>query len=121
MTRLDLDVRVNTINTILYEASNAATPDPKPANGRRKKLKVWNDDIAEAVRASKMAHEEWKAAGSRSLEADPTYIAMKVSRAHLRSTIRKHNYLQKQENVDAIMNADEADSKLFYKSACSEV
>ncbi len=112
---LDVEVMVKTLNTILYKASSAATATPKPRSSSKKKLNVWNEHIASAVRSSKLAHRDWKAAGSHHVDNDPTYIAKKAARAHMRSTIRQHNYMQKQDRFDEIMEADGKDTRLFYK------
>ena len=106
-----IDLSAMALNKLLYDASVASTP--KKSNGARKRsrLPVWNDTIAVAVRLSKLAHTEWKEAGSPTIATDLLLIKKKAAR----QTIRQQNYLQMQENYTELMLAKEMDTKIFYK------
>ena len=103
------------LNKLLYDASVASTP--KRLNGARKRsrIPVWNDTIAAAVRLSKLAHTEWKEAGSPTIATDLLLIKKKAAWRAMRQTIRLQNYLQMQEKCTELMLAKEMDTKIFYK------
>ena len=110
-TLLEIDLTAMALNKLLYDASLASTP--KKLNGARKKsrLPVWNDTIAAAVRLSKLAHTEWKEAGSPTIATDLPLIKKKAARWATRQTIRQKNYLQMQEKYTELMLAKEMDTK----------
>ena len=102
------------LNKLLYDASVASTP--KKLNGARKKSRrlIWNDSIAVAIRLSKLAHSEWKEAGSPTIAID-LHIKKKAARRAMQQTLCQQNYLQMQEKYTELMLAKEMDSKIFYK------
>ena len=91
-TLLEIDLTAMALNKLLYDASVASTP--KKLNGARKRsrLPVWNDTIAAFVRLSKLAHAEWKEAGSPTIATD-LLIKKKAAWRAMKQTLRQQNYL----------------------------
>ena len=114
-TLLEIDLSAMALNKLLYDASVASTPKKLNGARNRSRLPVWNDTIAVAVRLSKLAHTEWKEAGSPTIATDLLLIKKKAARRAMRQTIRQQNYLQMQEKYTELMLAKEMDTKIFYK------
>ena len=107
---------VASVNRTLYEASAAAAPVPKTAKNRRKNnLPLWNEDISLVVARSKQAHKEWQAAGSPTSPDNPLVKNRKDARRLMRKTIRQQVYADNQGKYQEIMDANERDTKTFYK------
>ena len=103
------------LNKLLYDASVASTPKKSNGAQKRSRLPVWNDTIAVAVKLSKLAHTEWKEAGSPTIATDLLLIKKKAAQRAMRQTIRQQNYLQMQEKYTELMLPKEMDTKIFYK------
>ena len=115
-SQFEMDLMVTTLNKILYEASAAATPVPRAGRNRRKnKLPIWNEDIAMVVERSKQAHKLWREAGSPDSLDDPLVKGRKEARRLMRKTIRQQVYTDKQDKYQEIMEANERDTKTFYR------
>ena len=99
-TLLEIDLSAMALNKLLYDASVASTP--KKSNGARKRsrLPVWNDTIAVAVR---LAHTEWKEAGSPTIATDLLLIKKKAARRAMQQTICQQNYLQMQKYTELML------------------
>ena len=107
---------VTTLNKILYKASTAATPVPKAGRNRRKnKLPIWNEDIAMVVERSKQAHKLWREASSPHSLNDPLVKGRKEARSLMRKAIQQQVYADKQDKYQEIMEANERDTKTFYR------
>ena len=120
--RLDVDIMVSSLNSVLYRASVAATPKGRPQKKPRKRtLPLWNDEIASAVEQSKQAHKQWQLMG-RSTDNGKPYVRqrkqarrqMRLNRRQMRRTIREQIYLDKQDKYEKLMDAKETDTKVFY-------
>ena len=56
---------MNTLNSKLYQTYVAVLAKVNAQIKKRKrKILLWNDDIAVVVKRSKISHSEWRAAGS---------------------------------------------------------
>ena len=115
-SQFEMDLMVASVNRTLYEASAAAAPAPKTAKNRRKNnLPLWNEDISLVVARSKQAHKEWQAAGSPTSPDNPLVKNRKDARRLMRKTIRQQVYADNQDKYQEIMDANERDTKTFYK------
>ena len=114
-TLLEIDLSAMALNKLLYDASVTSTPKKSNGAQKRSRLPVWNDTIAVAVKLSKLAHTEWKEAGSPTIATDLLLIKKKAARRAMWQTIRQQNYLQMQEKYTELMLAKEMDTKIFYK------
>ena len=93
--------KISEISNILHLAGNAAIPDyGKVITITPVGKGIWNRDIAEASKASKLAFYEWKQDKSNNTKRSD----MKSARQALRGT-------QRRENQEKIMAASIKDSK----------
>ena len=117
---IDVDLLAVTLNSILYSASLAASPKGRPQSKQRKKtLPVWN--ISYVVEASKNAHRVWQMAGAPCDPPNPLVVRRKMTRRHMRRTIRQQSYLHTQEKYEEIMQAKVEDTKLFYRLIIKQI
>jgi transaldolase len=76
-------------------------------------MNIWNDQIAIAIKSNKKALYEWKVNGKP--QDGPLKDQKKSTKAKLRGAQRCEIALQRNMNMEEIMNAQLRDSKTFYK------
>ena len=112
----DVDVLVNSLNSKLYQVSVAASSKLNTqTRKRKKKLPLWNDDIAAAVKRSKSAYREWKAAGSPRNPSNPYVQHRKEACTLMRRVIRRQVYLDKQDKHNQLMQVNDSYMKTFFR------
>jgi hypothetical protein len=95
---------------ILIEASQEV--DLKRTKRKAKHMNIWNDQIAIALKSNKKALYEWKVNGKP--QDGPLKDQKKSTKAELRGAQRREIALQRNMNMEEIMNAQFRDSKTFY-------
>ena len=112
---LDADSAIHVLQCAMNTATLCSTTfKTVKTQASCKKNPVWSTELAEAVRASKIAHHEWKAAG-RPEGTDPLWQARKVAKKNVRRTQRRQTARDRSALLDEIEAASEKDSKLFHK------
>jgi uncharacterized protein (UPF0248 family) len=104
--------KISEISDILHLAGNAAIPDyGKVITIKPVGKGIWNREIAEASKASKLAFYEWKQDKSNNTK----HSDMKSAHKALCGAQRRANAPLRVSNQEKIMAASIKDSKLFYK------
>lgn len=104
-------IDTQTLMDILIEASQEVAP--KRTKRKAKHMNIWNDEIAIALKSNKKALYEWKVNGKP--QDGPLKDQKKSTKAKLRGAQRREIALQRNMNMEEIMNAQFRDSKTFYK------
>jgi hypothetical protein len=97
---------------ILIEASQEVAP--KRTKRKAKHMNIWNDEIAIALKNNKKALYEWKLNGKP--QDGPFKDQKKCTKAKLRGAQRREIALQRNMNMEEIMNAQFRDSKTFLQT-----
>lgn len=108
----NIEESVNTITNILEQSA----AELLPYKGKRKnkpKLKVWNQEIAEILTKSRLAHRAWREAGK---PTQGEFIeAKKNAKKNLRRSCRVEIAIRNAKRKEEIINARTGDTRLFHK------
>jgi len=100
-------IDTQTLMDILLETSQEVAP--KRTKRKSKHVNIWNDEIAIALKSNKQALYEWKINGRP--QDGPLKDQTKGTKAKLRGAQRREIALQRNMNMEEIMNAQFTDSK----------
>jgi hypothetical protein len=113
---VDVDKAVMDLNNLLREAANSSIEGTIAVRKRRKAgLQVWNESIADAMRASKQCLWDWKQNGRPNELNNPFILAKKDAKHELCRQIRVAVALKKLSDRQDIMDARECDINRLYK------
>ena len=110
----ELDSTLQKVNNLLVVAANSCYTKKKVGN-RKPKLKVWTEDIREALKNSKKAHYQYKIACSNGTLDNSHIDERKSAKRQLRTEIRKEQARKQADLKDTILEAKTRDTKLFHR------
>jgi hypothetical protein len=113
---LDVETAVMTFQSMIKTAMIESTPYRKVHDRRTtsKKAVAWTDDLAEAVRHSKMANFLWKESG-RPRGDHPTWKDRKAANKRVRSVQRRQHAENRYNLLQQIDSAAENDNQLLHR------
>lgn len=80
------------------------------------KLKFWNQDISDALKANKAAYTEWKEA-NRPMDIDnPLLQKKKTTRMIFRNSLRSEDLRRKHETRNDLINSNRSDKQISKKT-----
>ena len=98
---------------IILEAQHEVDPRPLDNKIKHKSTKIWNDEIALALRENKQALHDWKEQGKP--KSGQIVDRKKHTKTALRKARRQEIASQRNKEMDDIMKARFQDSKTFHK------
>ena len=110
---LDPEIAIQTLLNVMDTAIIESTPH-KARSKSKKKGQDWYPELREAVKESKLKHQEWKAAG-KPRENHQTWIEKKAAKKIVRKVQRQKKATERQTLLEEISQATENDPQLAFK------
>ena len=111
---LDLNEKVNKINSVLVESAKSCVP-PIKKKQRKPKLKVMTPTIQSAIQGEKLAFFNWKKNGKSNDPTNTHLLEKKSKSVELRRQIRIEVAKRNSEEKINILNARQLDNTLFHR------
>ena len=111
---LDLNEKVNKINSVLVESAKSCVP-PIKKKQRKPKLKVMTPTIQSAIHEKKLAFFNWKTNGKSNDPTNTHLLEKKSKSVELRRQIRIEVAKRNSEEKINILNARQSDNTLFHR------
>ncbi|MES9904479.1 MAG: reverse transcriptase domain-containing protein [Sedimenticola sp.] len=110
----DVDQLIISLNSVMADSSKSCH---LITNGRRKrpKLKVMNTEIANAIKAKKVAFYNWKINGRPNYVTSELLLKKKETTVNLRREIRLEVAKNRNKDKETIMHSRQQDNALFHR------